>query len=244
MISDLWGCALILLSYYLVILAAVPVLLKTKLKVPNEYVRKLQHVGYSLSVFLLLELFSTWYMAIAAICLLVTLAYPFLMLTEKLPLYKRFFVDRSKTGGEYRKQLIFAQLSFALLIIIYWGLLGVKWHYVIAVAVMAWGFGDAAAALVGKAIGRRHILHHWIERAKTCEGTTAMILVAGLAVFLTLFWYAGKPWLPSMLISIVVAPLCGVIELFSRQGSDTITVPLFTAAIIFPLSFLFSFFGW
>ncbi len=243
MISDLWG-ALILLSYYLVMLVAVPVFLKTILKAPNEYVRKLQHVGYSLSVFLLLELFSSWYMAIAAICLLISLAYPFLMLTEKLPFYRRFFVDRSKTGGEYRKQLIYAQLTFVLLILTYWGLLGIKWHYVIAVAVMAWGFGDAAAALVGKAFGRRHILHHWIERAKTCEGTTAMILIAGLAIFLTLFWYAGMPWLPSMLISMAVAPVCGVIELFSRRGSDTITVPLFTAAAVFPLAFLFSLLGW
>ncbi len=243
MISDLWG-ALILVSYYLVMLVAVPAILKTILKVPNEYVRKLQHVGYSFSVFLLLELFSTWYMAIAAICLLISLAYPFLMLTEKLPFYRRFFADRLKTGGEYRKQLIYAQLTFVLLILIYWGLLGIKWQYVIAVAVMAWGFGDAAAALVGKAFGRRHILHHWIERAKTCEGTTAMILIAGLAIFLTLFWYAGMPWLPSMLISMAVAPVCGVIELFSRRGSDTITVPLFTAAVVFPLAFLFSLLGW
>lgn len=233
-----------MIAYFLIAIVLIPAFLKTTLKVPTEYIRKLKHVAYSLSIFLLLELFSSWYMAIAAICLLILLAYPFLFFTEKMPFYRRFFVDRLKTGGEYRKQLLYAQLTFALLILIYWGLLGIKWHYVIAVAVMAWGFGDAAAALVGKAFGRRQIFHHWIERAKTCEGTTAMILIAGLATFLTLFWYAGMPWLPSMLISIAVAPVCGVIELFSRRGSDTITVPLFTAAIVFPLAFLFSLLGW
>ncbi len=243
MISDLWG-ALILIAYYLVMLVVFPIFLKTILKVPNEYVRKLQHVGYTLSVFLLLELFSSWYIAIAAICLLVIIAYPFLLFTEKLPIYRRFFVDRSKTGGEYRKQLIFAQLSFALLILIYWGLLGVKWHYVVAVAVMAWGFGDAAAALVGKAFGRRHVLHRWIERAKTCEGTIAMILISGLALFFTLFFYAGKPWLSSMLIALLVAPVCGMVELFSRRGNDTLTVPLFTAALIYPLAYFFYSLGW
>ena len=71
-----------------------------------------------------------------------------------------------------------------------------------------------------------------------------MILIAGLAIFFTLFFYAGKPWLPSMLISLLVAPVCGVIELFSRKGIDTLTVPLFTAAIVFPLAFFFSLLGW
>lgn len=241
--DDLWGAG-ILIAYYLVILVGFPVILKTKLKVPHEYVRKVQHVGYSLSVFLLLELFSSWYLALAAILLLMLLAYPFLLFTEKLPFYKRIFVDRSKAGGEYRRQLLYAQLSFALLIFIYWGLLGARWHYVAAVAVMAWGFGDAAAALVGKALGRRHVFHRYIERAKTYEGTGAMILAAGLALFLTLFFYAGLTWYSSILIALLVAPVCGVVELFSRRGIDTLTVPFSAAAFIFPLAYLFKSLGW
>jgi len=51
-----------------------------------------------------------------------------------------------------------------------------------------------------------------------------MILFAGLAIFFTLLFYGGKPWQVSMLISLIVAPVCGVVELFSRRGTDTLTI--------------------
>lgn len=243
MISDIAGAA-ILMAYYLLLTVLLPTLLKIWLKVPVEYIRKLQHVAYSLSVFLLLELFSSWYLAVAAAFSLVVLAYPVLLLFEKFSFYQKHFVDRTKQGGELRKQLIYVQLTFALLIFVYWGLLGNSWHYVIAVAVMAWGFGDAAAALVGKAVGRRHVINRYIEKAKTYEGTGAMILAAGLALFLTLVFYAGKPVLSSALIAMIVAPVCGVVELFSKRGTDTLTVPLAASALVLPLAWLFSFLGW
>lgn len=243
MLSDVIGAA-ILLAYYLGFCFLLPTLLKSWAGVPTEWVRKIQHVSYSLSIFLLLDLFSTWYAAIAAASLLVLLAYPALLAIEKSPFYQVNFVDRKARGGELRKQLIYVQLSFAILIFIYWGLLGTSWQYIAAVAVMAWGFGDAAAALVGKAFGRRRILPRLIESAKTYEGTFAMILVAGLALFFTLLCYAGKPWYVSLLIAAIVAPVCGAVELFSRRGVDTLTVPLSAAILILPLVQLFSFLGW
>ena len=243
MLKDLLGAG-ILLAYYLIFCALLPTLLRVWTGAPKESIRKLQHVAYSLSIFLLLHLFSTWYMAVAAAALLVLLAYPVLLLIEKTPRYRKLFVDRSSRGGELRKQLIYVQLSFAILIFIYWGLLGTRWHYIAAVSVMAWGFGDAAAALVGKAFGRRRVLHRLIEGSKTYEGMGAMMLAAGLAVFFTLLLYAGKPWYISLPVSFMAASVCGVIELFSRKGMDTLTVPFSAAAIIFPFMYLFSLLGW
>lgn len=241
--TDLVG-AIILVAYYLLAVAMMPILLKYWFDIPTEYIRKMHHVGYSLSIFLLLNLFSAWYMAIGAAFLLVILGYPALLLVEKTPFYKKLFVDRTKSKGELRKQLIYVQLSFALLIFIFWGLLGTNWHYIAAVAVMAWGFGDAAAALVGKTIGRRKVINRYIERAKTLEGTAAMIGVACLALFLTLVFYAGMSWLSSLIIALVAAPVCGLVELFSKKGLDTLTVPLGTSFVIFPLAYLLMFLGW
>jgi phytol kinase len=241
--SDLLG-AVILVAYYLVFLLLLPTLLKVYLKAPTELVRKIQHVAYSLSIFLLLELFSAWYLAIAAAFSLVIIAYPVLIFIEKSAWYQKTFVDRSVKGGELRKQLIFVQLSFAVLIFVFWGLFGASWHYIVAVAVMAWGFGDAAAALIGKAFGRRRVLNFLMDGGKTYEGTGAMILFAGLAAFFTLLVYAGQPWHISLLISIIVAPVCGIVELFSRRGTDTLTVPLSAAFLMMPLIHLFSFLGW
>ncbi len=243
MLSDLMGAG-ILMAYYLVICVSLPTLLKHRLNMPTELARKMQHVAYSFSIFILLNLFSAWYMAVGAAFLLVLLAYPALLLIERSSFYIRFFVDRNTRGGELRKQLIYVQLSFAILIFIYWGVLGTRWHYIVAVAVMAWGFGDAAAALVGKAFGRHRVIHKYIEKAKTYEGTGAMILVAGIALFFTLLCYAGKPWYLSLLVAFIVAPVCGVVELFSRRGTDTLTVPLSAAALLMPLIYLLSFLGW
>ncbi|MFW6115950.1 MAG: diacylglycerol/polyprenol kinase family protein [Chloroflexota bacterium] len=240
--SDLVGAGL-LLAYYLGACFLLPTLLKLWRWIPTEVVRKLQHIAYSLSIFLLLHLFSEWYVAIAAAFLLVLLAYPALLLVERFSWYRRVFVDRTR-GGELRKQLLYVQLSFALLIFVFWGLLGMRWHYITAVAVMGWGFGDAAAALVGKAWGRRRFLLPLIEGAKTCEGSLAMTLVACLAFFLTLWLYGGRPWPVSLAVALVAAPFAAAVELFSRKGLDTLTVPLSSACLILPLVALLSLLGW
>ena len=244
MATDFFSGVVALALYYLVFLLLLPTLLKVWAGLPNELVRKIQHVIYSLSVFLMLELFSAWYLAIGAAFLLALLGFPVLFYLEKTAWYKKTFVDRAAGGGELRKQLLYVQLAFAVLIFIFWGLFGARWHYVVAVAVMAWGFGDAAAALVGKAFGRRRVLHRFIEGAKTLEGTGAMIVFAGLAIFFTLLIYAGKTWYLSLLIAALVAPVCGIIELFSRKGTDTLTVPIAAAALIAPLMHLFTGLGW
>jgi len=241
-LSDLFASG-ILLVYYLIFCFILPTLFKAWGKLPNELVRKFQHISYSLSIFLLLDLFSTWYAAIVGASILVVVAYPALMLMEKTPFYKKYLVDRTSKGGEMRKQMMYIYATFAILIFIYWGVLGTRWYYIAAVAVMAWGFGDAAAALVGKALGRRRIFHRLIERTKTIEGTTAMITAAALALFFTMLCYAGKPWYTSLVVSVVVAPVVGTVELFSRKGTDTFTVPLAAAFIIMPLIYFISILG-
>lgn len=241
--SDLVA-AVVLILYYLIGLLVIPTMLKAWSKLPNEVIRKMQHVGYSLSVFILLRLFSTWYMAILAAFLLVVLAYPALCLLERTATYKKYFVDRSERGGELRKQLLYVQLSFALLILLFWGILGAKWQYMVVVAVMAWGWGDAAAALVGKFLGKRKIAHAWVEGAKTHEGTLAMTVAAFAAIFLSLLFFSSLSWYSSLLIALLVAPLTGLVELFSKRGTDTLTIPLATAALVFPLVVLFTCLGW
>jgi phytol kinase len=241
--TDLVGAG-VLLAYYVVVCGVLPAMLRAWTPTPSEWVRKLQHVGYSLSIFLLLKMFSTWYTAVAAAFLLVLVGYPLLLALERWRYFRRLFVVREGRGGELRKQLLYVQLTFALLIAFFWGVLGADWRHIVAVAIMAWGFGDAAAALVGRAVGRRRILHAWIEGAKTYEGTGAMIVTAALALFLTLLFFGGYPWFLSLLVALLVAPASGLVELFSRRGTDTLTVPLFTAVLLLPLLHLFSYLGW
>jgi phytol kinase len=241
--SDLIGAG-ILLAYYIFVVALPPVLLKLWTRTPREVVRKLHHIAYSLSIYPLLTLFSSWYMAIAAASLLIVIGYPALLILERTSWYQRSFIQRQGQKGELRRQLLWVQGSFALLIMLFWGVLGLRWQYIVAVSVTAWGLGDAAAALVGKAFGRPIVLPRLLKEPKTYEGTAAMAVVSAIALFLTLALYAQQPWQISLVISLVVAPVSALVELFSRWGLDTLTVPLSTALAILPLTLLFRVIGW
>jgi len=67
--------------------------------------------------------------------------------------------------------------------------------------------------------------------------------VAGLALFLTLLLYAGLSWQVSLAVAALVAPVSAVVELFSRKGMDTWTVPFSVAFLVFPLVSFFTFLG-
>jgi CDP-diglyceride synthetase len=125
------------------------------LRLDNVEIKEMYHLVITLQIFPLVTLFSTWYAAALAAFTLVVLAYPVLALVEGSAAYRRIAVERKV--GEFRSSLILVQLSVTLLLFVFGGLLGSQWRYVAVVAVMAWGWGDAAAALVGQAFGRHRI---------------------------------------------------------------------------------------
>lgn len=220
--SDLIGFGLYVL--YLVMAGLPMILLKIFNRLSFEVARKTYHMVITLSIFPLLNLFTTWYTAVISALILAAVLYPVLKWLEGTAFYQRVAVERA--AGEFKSSLLIVQFTLAALIFIFWGLLGEDWKYIALVAVMAWGFGDAAAALVGKAFGRNPIRHRWLEGKKTFEGTFAMYIVAALAIFFTLSLSADHSWQVSFLVAILVAPVGAVVELFSRRGLDTLTVPL------------------
>lgn len=237
--SDLLGLGLYL--GYFIATGLPAVLLKVFFNVPFELIRKIYHLVMTLSIFPLVTLFSTWHAAVLAIVLFVIIVYPILTWVEHAALYRRIAVERK--DGEFKSSLMIVQGSMTLLLLVFWGLLGAEWKYISVVAVMAWGFGDAAAALVGKAIGRRRVRHPRISGTKTYEGTLAMYITAGLAMFFTLLIYASQPWHLSLLVALLVAPVCAIVELFTNRGMDTLTVPISTGLAVLSWMLVFSFWG-
>lgn len=222
--GDLIGFVLYVGSF--VAAALVTLLVKRVFDPPFEVVRKMLHLIVAMTIFPLVHLFGSWYASVAAASVFVLIAYAVLALVEGSRLFERVAVERS--GGEFKRSLVIVQAMLITLIVVFWGLLGPDSTYIAVVAVVAWGFGDAAAALVGKSLGRRRIRHTWIDGPKTVEGTIAMLTVAGLALFLTLFAYAGISLSLSIAVALLVAPVCAAVELFSRSDLDTLTVPLAT----------------
>lgn len=205
----------------------------------SEILRKTLHTICAVSILLLLRTFDTWYEAALAVAAFTLAVYPILAVLERFPLYRRILAERR--SGEVKMSLILLSLTMVILIVVFWGWLGAGWKYTIVVAVAAWGFGDAAAALVGKMCGRHRIEHRLVEGKKTIEGTLAMYGMSCLAVFVTTMVYAVGPWYLCFVIALLVAPVCAIVELLSRWGMDTVTVPLSAAISTFAFMSLLTF---
>ncbi len=204
-----------------------------------ELLRKTLHIICMILILLVVNMFATWYDAVFAVIIFVLIGYPILVLLERFPKYSNFFAERRK--GEVKRSLLLVSLMVVILISVFWGWLGTTWKYTIIIAVMAWGFGDAAAALVGKAYGDHYIDHNLVEGKKTIEGTLAMFAVSWLVIFVIIMIYTEVPWYLCFIIALLVAPVCAIVELFSRRGMDTITVPISAAILIFTYTYISTF---
>ncbi len=228
------------IAYYIVV-AMLALAFKFVLKPPDELMRKLLHLICFMSVFVLLYAFKTWYLAALSAIAFALLIYPALAILEKHTRLMDLLCQRK--NGEIKASLMLVFGMMAALITIFWGLLGEQWKYIIIVAIMAWGFGDAAAALVGKALGRHPVRSRFVDGKKTIEGYLAMCAVSGAAIFITLLTYAPVSWYLSLATALVVAPLCALIELLSHKGTDTVNVPFATALPVFVMMYLFTSLG-
>lgn len=226
----------VLIGYYVVGLFVLPSILRRAL--PTELVRKLQHVVYGASVFLMLETFGRPQAAIAAGAVLVLLGYPFLKVLDRLGWTRDVLVTRAGGGSELRRQMLLVQGTFAIVLIVFWGALGDASRRWAAAAVMVWTVGDAAAALVGRAWGWHLVGGRWSGRGKTWEGVIAMTVGSWVAVAVTLGAYVGTSALLAGVAATVIAPAAAAAELFSRRGMDTVVVPMVATLLLLPFAYL------
>lgn len=156
---------------------------------------------------------------------------PLLTLAGRIKWFSEFIAERKR--GEIRSSVIVVFFMFAVIISICWGWLGEQW--LVLACVFAWGFGDAAAALVGKRFGKRFLQGKFIEGRKSIEGTLAMFVVSFVTVLTILLVYSNISWYASVITALLTAAVCAAVELYTLAGMDTITCPFAAAAIILPL---------
>ncbi|MCB9680106.1 MAG: hypothetical protein H6733_01420 [Alphaproteobacteria bacterium] len=104
------------------------------------------------------------------------------------------------------------------------------------VAVTVLGFGDPAAAIIGRRYGRTQLVN-----GRSLEGSLAFLVTATLTSSVVLV--AARPALPVLpaVLAALVASACGAVaELVSRRVDDNLSVPLSAAA---GATFVFSLFG-
>lgn len=233
MISQLVPGFAALIAYFVTcLLVVLPI--RLLLRGPTEIFRKLLHFVLLFSLPVLLYAFETWWLAVLASLLFIVFVFPILAVAERLPGFSELLTERK--GGELKRSLVLAFGMFAIVIGVGWGWLDDRLLVIAVVA--AWGFGDAAAALVGQRFGRHGLQGKWIEGRKSVEGTAAMFLVSFLSVGLVLSVRGGLPWYGLALVALVTAIVTTAVELFTRNGYDTFTCPLAAASVMLPLVWL------
>ena len=124
-------------------------------------------------------------------------------------------------------------VTAALVIAFSWGLLGKE--YIALATTLMWGCGDAVAALIGIRFGKHKIQWRFADGKKTWEGSIAMLLTTFGVGFVCLLLSSGQAWYWCLFSSAITAPICAFTELVSKEGSDTVTVPLVTSGVLFLL---------
>ncbi len=231
LIRDVFHCIGVLAAFIApCLLILLPVRFLTK--IPSFIFRKLLHIVAFTCVSLTILTSRNWQAASLTCVVFAVIVYPLLVLVEKESWYPKLFVE--KTKGEVRRSLLMLFLMVAVMIAVCWGVFGEP--VLCAAAILMWGTGDAAAALVGIPFGRHKIKTRWTDGKKSWEGSLAMFAVSFLSGFLMLLT-AHNAGLGYVFLSAFFGALLGsLMELFSPSEYDTITVPAVIVIILLLLN--------
>lgn len=230
MVLDLLGGLGVVLGYF-ALSASAALLLRRVASVPTEIFRKILHFILLWSAFGWLFAFPTWWLAALAVVGFTAATYPVLRFAERHPDYAHLLTERRP--GEIKRSLVIVFGMFAALIVAFWGVLDAR-HLMLA-SVLAWGLGDAAAALVGTYAGRHALAGRLIEGRKSVEGTAAGLVASFVAVLGVLLVHGDPAWPAAAAIAAITAAVVALAELFTRGGYDTLTCPIAAALTLTPL---------
>ena len=227
MASQILHCLYILGAFLVpAVLILIPIRFLTRL--PSFVFRKLLHFVAFTSVSLMILAAGSWQAAALTSVLIAAVLYPILAALENAAWYGRLFVQ--KTPGEIKRSLLLLFLMFAAMISLAWGVFGRP--HLAATAILMWGTGDAAAALVGIPCGRHKVRSRFTDGKKSWEGSLAMLAVSFVSGMIMLA-AVQKTALPQALAITAAAALTGTAtELFSPSEYDTVTVPAVIAAVL------------
>ena len=225
--SQTLHCLAVLASFIVpAVLILIPVRFLTKL--PSYVFRTLLHIVAFSCVTLMILSAKSWQAAALTSVLIAVAVYPILAALESAPWFEKLFVQKS--AGEIKKSLLLLFFMFAALISVSWGVFG-KPHLA-AAAILMWGTGDAAAALVGIPHGRHKVRSRLTDGKKSWEGSLAMLAVSFISGMIVLS-AVQKTALPQAALSAGLGALLGTVtELFSPSEYDTVTVPTVIAAVL------------
>jgi len=179
---------------------------------PVEFTRKVIHIGVGMWAVFTPLVFADAAWAVVPPLSFVVVNY----LSLRLKIFKAMERDDGGLGTVY------FPITFSLLVYLFWDMPAV---FVGGIMVMTWG--DALAAVVGRAWGRRKYV--LLGATRSLEGSLTMFLVSFLAVAVTLLGFGVE----GILVPALVTALAGTaVEAVSVGGTDNLTVPVVSALIL------------
>ncbi len=202
---------------------------------PQDFTRKIVHVGAGLWVWGLLYVFDHWYIGLIPFGSFIILNY----------LFYRQRTFKAMDAGDSSPGTIYFAVSNTVLLALLWRTGGQPDRAPVAVAaIMAMTLGDAAAAIVGQSWGRR--AYHLVRgTSRTWEGSAAMAVFTFAGIAFTLAVLPGSalspystPLQPAAILlqALVAAVVATIAEAASPAGTDNLSVPLLTALALFVCS--------
>ncbi len=221
------SCFGVFLAYILPALAIlVPVRLLTN--IPSFVFRKLLHIAAFTFSSLMILTSQSWQATALACLIAMLIIYPVLTVCEKESWYAKLLVQKSP--GEAKRSMFMIFLVLAAIVAVAWG--AFCRQQLAAAAILMWGTGDAAAALIGVPFGKHKVKSRWTDGKKSWEGSAAMMAISFLCGFGVLLW-GQKLALPHALWAAGIAAILGTAaELFSSSEYDTVTVPVIISAAL------------
>ena len=198
----------------------------------KEIFRKILHTIAYVGICLWPYAMDDWIKSVGTTAIGIIVLAPILYLLSKVPGFSSFFYARKQ--GEYAWSFATIAIAYCIVAIVCWGILGEK--YLCIVSFLAWGPGDAIAALVGQKFGKHKIGK---DKKKSLEGSIGMFMASFISVLVSMLILSSYEALPVVIIALIVAAITAQIELKSHKGMDTIFCPVgaMGALVVFTLLF-------
>lgn len=212
---------------FLACIVAVILVLRHFFHLPREVARKALHVPAVLSIPVLYYAAPQWLAAVICAAIFAIAVYPLLCLAERWSGYAKLLVERHP--GEVKRSLFLLFGTDAALLAVCC-LLGMP--YVAITAILTWGIGDTAAALVGKRFGRRKVHLAGADQNKTWAGTLSNAAASAATAAAALLLMSALPAAQCILFGLAAGLVSAFTELYSHGGNDTATVPFAVSLVL------------
>jgi phytol kinase len=198
---------------------------------PQDFTRKIVHVGAGMWVFGVLALFDTWYIGVIPFVSFIFLNY----------IFYRYRLLGAMDAADSTPGTVYFAFSISILFVFFWrtndpGDLS----YAAAAGAMAMTWGDALASILGRCYGRHR--YTLFGSTRSYEGSAVMLLAGGTAMFLTIMLVPGSSLSPltqpppiaaGLLAAGSGALVATLAEAMSPSGTDNLSVPLLAGLTVF-----------